>query len=86
MKKLFTLLVSLMLLFSLFCFSMSFEASAITEGYFTYEMTGGNAILTKVDPAISGDVTVPTHLGNFDILYVDKEAREHNLNYHSRGD
>ena len=74
MKKLFTLLVSLMLLFSLFSFSMSFEASATKEGYFTYEMTGGNAILTKVDPAISGDVVVPVHLGNFDILYIAEEA------------
>ncbi|MBR3593664.1 MAG: leucine-rich repeat domain-containing protein [Clostridia bacterium] len=74
MKKTITLILSLILVFSLFSFCLAGNVSAITEGYFTYEMTGGNAILTKVDPAISGDVVVPVHLGNFDILYVDEGA------------
>ena len=74
MKKLLSILFTLMLVFSAFTFCLGGTASATTEGYFTYEMTGGNAILTKVDPAISGDIIVPVHLGNFDILYVGEEA------------
>ena len=74
MKKVLSVVLTLMVVFSAFVLCLGTTASATQEGYFTYEMTGGNAILTKVDPAISGDVVVPVHLGNFDILYIDEGA------------
>ena len=49
MKKVLSVVLTLMVVFSAFVLCLGTTASATQEGYFTYEMTGGNAILTKVE-------------------------------------
>ena len=42
---------------------MVFSASAATEGYYTYEVSNGEATITDVNTSISGDITIPSTLG-----------------------
>lgn len=47
---------------------------ADTDGYFTYRITDGYATITDVDPAISGEVTVPETLGGYPVTKIGVEA------------
>ena len=69
MKKL-GLLIATIVMMMLFAVS----ASAATEGYYTYEVENGEATITDVDTAISGDVTIPSILGGYPVTTIGYEA------------
>lgn len=65
MKKigLFFATVVMIMLFAL-------SASAATEGYYTYEIENGEAIITDVDVSISGDIDIPKSLGGYSVTTI----------------
>ncbi len=74
MKKLLTLLISLMLLFSLSSFALNLEASAVWDGDFQVKAVDGYAEITGVSPDISGDVIIPDFYGGYCITNIGIEA------------
>ncbi len=44
------------------------KVSAATEGYYTYTVANGKASITDVDASISGDITIPSTLGGYDVI------------------
>ena len=58
MKKI-SILFATIVMMMLFAVSVSAE----TEGYYTYKIENGEATITSVDTAISGDIVIPSTLG-----------------------
>lgn len=52
------------------------SASAATEGYYTYEVKNGEATITDVDTAISGNVTIPSTLGGYPVTIIGLQSFE----------
>ena len=48
--------------------------SAETEGYYTYNITDGEATITHVATSISGDVTIPSALGGYPVTVIGDSA------------
>ncbi len=74
MKKKLTKNLILIMAVVMLCFAVSMTASAETEGYYTYEIVDGNAIITDVDTAISGDVIIPDTLGGYPVTEICDRA------------
>lgn len=53
---------------------LSVSSSAATEGYYTYEVSNGEATITAADNAISGDVIIPSTLGGYSVTMIDDSA------------
>ena len=64
--KKISLLFAVVLMIALFAVS----ASAVTEGYYTYEVENGEATITEVDDSISGDVIIPSELGGYPVTEI----------------
>jgi len=78
-KKVLSLLLAAVLLLGAAPFSGSGNlfaptANALTEGYYTYTVSGGVATITKVDSSISGNVIIPSTLGGYPVTSIGKEA------------
>ena len=70
MKKLGILLATVIMIM---LFAVS--ASAATEGYYTYYVSAdGEATITGVDKSISGDVTIPSTLGGYNVTAINYSA------------
>ncbi len=72
MKKTHKLLILLALVCTLLVCGMM-SASAVetyTEGYYTYTVTDGEATITAVDTAISGEVVIPETLGGAPVTII----------------
>lgn len=76
MKK-FLHWVPLVALFLLLVLFLPQQASAYTSGYYTYTVSNGEATITGVDTAISGDVTIPSTLGGYPVTCIGDDAFEH---------
>ena len=50
--------------------AFSVSASDATSGYYTYTVSNGEATITDVDTAISGDVTIPSILEGYPVVEV----------------
>ena len=50
------------------------QAQAATEGYYTYEVTDGEATITDCDISISGDITIPSTLGGYPVTSITSAA------------
>ena len=72
MKKWFGFLCAVALLIGC-VFLLTPEAQALTEGGYTYTVSGGNATITKCSNA-SGEVTVPTTLGGYPVTAIYSAA------------
>ena len=46
------------------------QSSALTEGYYTYEVSDNEATITDVDTSISGVVTIPSTLGGYSVTSI----------------
>ncbi|MBO5360489.1 MAG: leucine-rich repeat domain-containing protein [Clostridia bacterium] len=71
MKKSLSIILSALIIFAAIPFSVS---AASTEGYFTYEISGGQATITDVDEEISGYVIVPETLGGYPVTAIGAQA------------
>ncbi len=49
-------------------------AGAETEGYYTYTVSNGEATITDVDTAISGEITIPETLGGVTVRNIGESA------------
>lgn len=75
MKKLLSIVVSIILLISICPTGLfSFSASAETSGDYTYTVSDGNATITGVDASISGNVTIPATLDGYLVTTIGSEA------------
>ena len=74
MKKLFGLIIVLMCV--LCVFAVPIKADAVTEGYYTYEVSSGEATITDVDNSIGGDITIPSTLGGYPVTSIGSGAFE----------
>lgn len=52
----------------------STKAEAATEGYYTYSVSNGEAIITSVDTSISGNITIPSTFGGYFVTSIDSGA------------
>lgn len=55
---------------------LAFTAQAETSGYYTYEVTDGEATITDVDTSISGNVVIPETLGGYPVTCIGYYAFE----------
>ena len=75
MKKLLALVLCLLLTVQLLPVGFfTFEASAETEGYYTYTVSDGKATITDVSTSISGVVTIPSTLGGYPVTSIGYRA------------
>ena len=73
MKKAFVWLLALTLLLGC-CPAISLQAKAATEGYYTYEVSGGEATITDCAESASGDIIIPDTLGGCPVTKIDEWA------------
>jgi len=66
-KKLLAFILTLCLLCGVLPFG-TISANALTSGYYTYTVTDGKATITDVNTSISGNVTIPSTLGGWQIV------------------
>ncbi|MBQ7101020.1 MAG: leucine-rich repeat domain-containing protein [Clostridia bacterium] len=71
MKKSLLIILSALIILAAVPFSAS---AASTEGYFTYEVSGGQAIITDADENISGYVIIPETLGGYPVTAIGANA------------
>lgn len=79
MKKVKVVLSIILTIITLLTNSIVSVASSTeeeTEGYYTFIKSNGQATITDVDTAISGDVVVPTVLGGCDVISIGEYAFE----------
>ena len=77
MKKILSLVLSIVLLFSvvqLRTFNITVSAADYTEGHYTYTISNGEAAITDVNTSISGDVTIPSILGGYSVTSIGDNA------------
>ena len=55
-------------------FTSSAIATELKEGFYTYELENGKAVITDVDQTISGNITIPSKLGGYDVVRLDYGA------------
>ena len=70
MKKILSVFLSLLLAFTIIpsgVFSVKGKAASLKEGYYSYTVLNGNARITYVDASISGDIVIPSKLGNYPV-------------------
>ena len=68
MKKILSVILCVVLMVTALPLgAFNLTASALTEGYYTYTVSGGNATITAVDTAISGDIVIPSTLGGYEV-------------------
>ncbi len=53
---------------------MTVSAEELTEGYYTYEVTDGEATITSADRSISGDIIIPDSLGGYPVTKIGQNA------------
>ena len=62
------------------CFAVTFGgisargATETKEGYYTYEISNGKAVIKRVDQSVSGDITIPSFLGGYMVTQIDQFA------------
>ncbi len=71
MKKTLLVFLSALIILAALPFSVG---AASTEGYFTYEVSGGQAIITDADENISGYVIIPETLGGYPVTAIGANA------------
>ena len=70
MKKVWISFAMLLMLLAALTIGGTMTASAATSGYYTYEVSGGEATITGVSTSISGDVTIPSTLGGYPVTSI----------------
>ncbi len=70
MKTAKKLIFGTILLIMLIIVPLSVQASAETEGYYTYYIANDQAVITDVDDSISGDVVIPSELGGYPVVEI----------------
>ncbi len=75
-KKLFSILICAVMVFSAVPFTSSLTASAeeFTQGYYTYSVSDGEATITDCDKSISGDIIIPSELGGYPVTTIGSSA------------
>ena len=73
LTKLSVLLIAALVV-TLCLFASPTKASAATEGYYTYTVSGGEAKITSVSRSISGDITIPSALGGHPVTSIGDYA------------
>jgi len=73
MKKLFSLALCFVLIFSTLTF-VNINASAATSGYYTYTVSNSKATITDCDESISGSITIPSTLGGYPVTSIGSYA------------
>lgn len=74
-RKLLSFLLIFMLIISAVPLgTFTLTVSAATEGYYNYEILDGEAIITKVDMNISGDIIIPSTLGDCSVTGIGDGA------------
>ncbi|MBQ2939849.1 MAG: leucine-rich repeat protein, partial [Clostridia bacterium] len=73
MRKILSVIVALTMLVCLLP-SVAFPATALTEGYYTYTVSDGQATITDVNTSISGAITIPATLGGYPVTSIGNMA------------
>ena len=71
MKKLSILFVTIIMAV---LFAVSASAEDFTEGYYTYTVENGEAMIVDVDDSISGDIAIPKTLNNYPVVKIGTKA------------
>ena len=81
MKKVLSVVLTIALLISfiplgVFDLTASAETPQYTEGYYTYTVENGEAVIIDVDTTISGDIIIPSTLGGYPVIGIGLFAFE----------
>ena len=75
MKKVLSMILSLILVVSLFPMgAVNLIANAEMEWAYTYTVTGREATITEVDTELSGEITIPSKLGGYTVTRIGEYA------------
>ncbi len=77
MKKTLSAILSLLIIASNILTIPVITASAatkLTEGFYTYEISNGEATITDCDTSISGEVTIPSTLGGYPVTTIGSSS------------
>ena len=72
-KKVFSIILSVIMLISVIPVG-AVTASAATSGYYTYSVSNGKATITDCRTSISGDIIIPSELGDYSVTSIGDEA------------
>lgn len=75
MKKILSVIISLLFVFSLSPFALALLAEQ-TSGAYTYTVENGKATITYADESVSGDVVIPESLGGYTVTAIGNSAFE----------
>lgn len=73
MKKLLTILLSIVIIFCALPFG-TLTVSALSEGYYTYTVSNGEAEIIECNSSINGDITIPLTLGGYPVTTIGEYA------------
>lgn len=75
MKKLLSFVLSITIIICAVPIgAFTLAVNAQTDGYYTYTVSNGEATITYVDNAISGDITIPSTLGGYPVTSIGDYA------------
>ncbi|MBE6750417.1 MAG: leucine-rich repeat domain-containing protein [Ruminococcaceae bacterium] len=75
MKKLLAIILTVCLMLTVVPLGLfGMTASALTNGYYTYTVENGEATITSCDTSISGDITIPSILGGYEVTSIGYRA------------
>jgi len=75
MRKFFTCFILLLTAFLLIAQNTTYShVYATTQGYYTYTINDRKAILTSVNPEISGDIIIPSYFEHYSLLTIGDYA------------
>ena len=74
LKKLLSVLVCVVMLFSVLLIISSLTTSAATEGYYRYTVSNSEATITDCSTTISGNVTIPSTLDGYPVTSIGNYA------------
>lgn len=73
MKKMLSIILSMVILL-LPLTVVSVSAESLSEGFYTYSIVDGNAVIIDVSNDITGDITVPSTLGGYTVKHIGVSA------------
>ena len=74
LMKSLCMLLSVLMLTSAVPVTASAATETFTEGYYTYYVQYDVAVISSVNTAISGNITIPTTLGGYEVAYIPAYA------------
>lgn len=81
MKKLTAIIMCIAMILTaipLYAFAETEVPTEYTEGFYTYKVEEGNAVIVAADASVEGDIIVPDTLGGYKVVWIHKHSFKDN--------